>query len=422
MKALFLLLVLFVAASSQAQIITTVAGNGSTTYSGDGGLALAAGIPVPVGVASDKRGNIYISSYSTHAIRKVDVFGIISVVAGNGTSGYSGDGGPATAAQLNYPGGICFDTSGNLLVADWLNNRVRIIDTLGVIRTYAGTSVGGFAGDGGAATAARLSGPSNIAFNMYGDLLIADHWNSRIRKVSALGNITTVAGNGFAGYTGDGGAATSASINQAIGIAVDNRGNIFIADAPNQVIRKVNCSDTITTYAGNGSYGYSGDGSAATSAQLWSPANVKTDSFGNLFVLDFDNSCIRKIDSFNIISTICGIGGSYGFSGDGGPASAARLSYPQAMDIDECGNYYIADRGNNRIRKITNSVISTTPGASVTIATYSDTVCASTSTTYNATVTGGGAFVSFLWLLNDSIVATSNSSTYTYTPANGDSV
>lgn len=341
--------------------ITTVAGNGSKGYSDDGGAAMAAQLYYPAGVAVDRLGNLYIASLDNQRIHKVDSSGIITTVAGNGSIGYSDDGGLATAARLNYPLYLGLDGTGNLYFADSDNNRIRKVDSNGVITTVAGTGSRGFSGDGGAATSAQLDIPAGVALDGSGNLYIADHDNHRIRKVAPNGIITTVAGTGSGGYSGDGGMATVAELFYPKGLAADKAGNLYIADSYNNRVRKVDTNGIITTVAGNGgvgagSGGFSGDGGIATNAQLDYPNDVTVDVWGNLYIVDYVNHRIRKVDANGIITTVAGYGavgyGSGGYAGDGGAATSAHLNYPRGVAVDRAGNLYIADSGNHRIRKV----------------------------------------------------------------------
>ena len=277
-------------------IITTVAGNGSSEFSGDGGPATSASLTNPFGVALDGTGNLFIADEGSNRIRKVDTSGIITTVAGNGSSGFSGDGGPAISASLSGPIGVALDGTGNLFFADAGNNRIRKVDTSGIISTVAGDGIFGFSGDGDPATSASLRDPFGVALDGAGNLFIADRFNQRIRRVdAATGIITTVAGDGptgigAGGFSGDGGPATSASLNSPFGVAVDGAGNLFIADTLNNRIRKVDTSGIITTVAGNGSFGFSGDGDPATSASLHEPFGVALDGSGNLFIASLTGS------------------------------------------------------------------------------------------------------------------------------------
>src|SRR3984893_10596563 len=336
--------------------ISTVAGNGTAGYSGDGGAATSAGLNRTEGVATDSAGNLYIADWQNNRIRKVDAgTGVITTVAGNGTAGFSGDGAAATSAMLKGPTGVVVDNAGNLYIADQANNRVRkVYAGTGVITTIAGTGTAAFSGDGGAATSAAMYSPTDLTFDSAGNLYIADNANNRIRKVAVgTGVITTYAGNGTAGFAGDGGAATSAALNQPAGIVIDSAGNLYIADVSNNRIRKVAAgTGVITTYAGSGTAGFSGDGGAATSAKFSTPARVTLDKAGNLFVVDQGNNRVREIfQGTGIITTVAG-NGTVGFSGDGGPGTAGAFNTPLGIAIDSAGSLYISDFGNNRIRKL----------------------------------------------------------------------
>jgi sugar lactone lactonase YvrE len=335
--------------------ITTVAGNGTAGYSGDGGLAASAQLNGPKGVAIDSSTppNVYIADTDNNRVRKVSG-GVITTVAGNGTSGFSGDGGSATNAELSFPEAIAVDNAGNLYIADTDNNRVRKVSG-GVISTVAGNGTAGYSGDGGVATSAQLSLPEGVAVDSVGNLYIADSLNSRIRRVSA-GNITTFAGNGSSGFSGDGGPAGSAALAQPDGVTVDSAGNLYIADTENSRIRKV-VAGVITTVAGNGQTGYSGDGGAATSASLAFPQGLAVDSAGNLYIADTNNQRLRKVAG-GLISTIGGNGFTL-YSGDGGQATNAQLDSPSAIAVDNSGNLYISDSLNNRVRVVS-------PGGTIT--------------------------------------------------------
>jgi sugar lactone lactonase YvrE len=338
-------------------IITTVAGtNGYWGYYGDGGPATNASLFSPYGVAVDASGNFFIADQQNLRIRKVDTNGIITTVAGNGNWDYSGgdgDGGAATNAGLANPEGVAVDSSGNLFIAEEGQHRIRKVDTTGTITTVAGSGCGGyFDGDGGAATNACLNYPNGVAVDAFGNLFIADKSNNRIRKVGTNGIITTVAGGGSCSGVGDGGLATNACLAGPYGVVVDASGNLFIADSSNNRIRKVDTNGIITTVAGNGYAGYFGDGGAATDASLDWPNGVAVDGSGNLFIADTDNSVIRKVDTNGIITTMAGDGYA-GCFGDGGVATNASLDLPRGVAVDTSGNLFIADSGNNLIRKVT---------------------------------------------------------------------
>jgi uncharacterized protein (TIGR03437 family) len=348
-------------------LITTVAGNGTFGYSGDGGPATSAKLS-PWGVAVDGSGNLYITDFYDSVIRKVAAAtGIITTVAGNGTFGYSGDGGPATTAQLAEPSGVAVDGSGNLYIADWDDHVIRkVTAATGIITTVAGNGSPGYSGDGGPATGAQLACPWGVAVDGSGNLYLADTGYYRIRKVAAAGTITTVAGNGRQyAYSGDGGPATSAQLALPYGAAVDGSGNIYIADWDDNAIHRVAAATgIITTVAGNGSGGYSGDGGPATSAQLSGPAGVAADGSGNIYIADEYNNVIRKVAAATgIITTVAG-DGTQGYSGDGGPATGAQLGVPLGVAVDGSGNLYIADSLYNRIRKVTaaTGIITTVAG------------------------------------------------------------
>jgi len=331
--------------------ITTIAGDGTAGFSGDSGPATSAQLNAPVGVAVDAAGNLFIADKENHRIRKVDTAGVITTIAGDGTAGFSGDGSAATSAQLNRPYGVAVDAAGNLFIAELNNNRIRKVDTAGIITTVAGDGTAAYGGDNGAATAAQLFVPLGVAVDAAGNLFIAGTGSQRIRKVDTAGIITTVAGDGTAGFSGDGSAATSAQLNAPVGVAVDAAGNLFIVDKDNQRIRKVDTAGVITTIAGDGTQGSSGDGGLATAAQLNDPNGVAVDAAGNLFIADYRNERIRKVDTAGIITTIAGDGTS-GFSGDDGAATAAQLNRPIGVGVDVAGNLFIADKDNSRIRKV----------------------------------------------------------------------
>ena len=348
---------LFIGIALKAQIISTVAGNGAPgSYSGDGGQATAASLSWPYKAVCDGNGNMYILDSQNNRIRKVNTNGIISTFAGNGTRGYSGDGGQATAAKL-FTDCLAIDGSGNIYTAD--SNRIRKINAgTGIISTIAGNGNSTYSGDGGPATAAQLS-CGGLCFDATGNLYFADGTNNRIRKINTAGIISTVAGNGTAGTSGDGGAATAAELNNVADVAIDVLENLYIAGWYGNTIRKVNTAGIINTVAGNGTNGYSGDGGPATAAELFATTGVAVDGYGNLFISDFGNGCIRMVNSSGIITTITG--NTCGFStsppccyfGDGGPATAAGICCPEGLTVYG-GNLYIADRSNNRIRMINN--------------------------------------------------------------------
>lgn len=335
---------------SLAGVITTIAGNGQYGYSGNGGLATSAALSYPQSIALDGAGNMYIADSDNQVIRKVSTAGIISTIGGNGL-GYSGDGGAATNAEMEYPEGIALDPAGNLYIADSSNNRIRKVSAPGIITTIAGTNTSGYSGDGGRASLAQLSNPAGVALDAVGNLYVADSGNYVIRKISPAGTITTVAGTGTEGYSGDGSTATAATFSYLRGITSDLAGNLYVADTYNQRIRKIAVGGIVTTVAGNGSSGYSGDSGMATSAQLSYPSGVALDTLGNLYIADSNNFVVRKVSTLGVITTVAG-NGSNGYSGDGGPATSAEISYISVVGVDASGNLYIADDDNGVIRKV----------------------------------------------------------------------
>jgi uncharacterized protein (TIGR03437 family) len=337
-------------------VITTVAGNGHWGFAGDNGPATSAELNEPMGVALDSAGNLYIAEWGNNRIRKVSN-GVITTVAGNGTRGYGGDNGPATGAPLNYPAGVAMDSAGDLYIADTYNNRIRRVSN-GVITTVVGSGTQGYSGDTGPATSAKLYAPSDVLVDAAGDLYLTDGGNNVIRKVSN-GVITTVAGNGTQGYSGDNGPATSAELHEPVGVAVDSAGNLYIADMLNNRLRKVS-TGVITTVAGNAFPKYSGDNGPAASAELLGPYGVAVGPAGDLYISDTGNNVIRKVSN-GVITTVAG-SGTPGYSGDNGPATGARLSTPLGIALDSGGNLYIADEGNSVVRKVSNGVIATVAG------------------------------------------------------------
>jgi len=341
-------------------IITTIAGTGTAGFSGDGGAATKAELNNPITTIADKHGNLFILDGSNNCIRKIAPNGITTTIAGIvGTKyGYNGDGILATKSTLAYPTDIKMDRVGNIYIADGTNFRIRKIDTAGIITTIAGTGSEGYSGDGGAATKAEIYLPVGLAVDIVGNVYFSDNSN-RVRKIDTSGIITTVAGNGYGsgggvgggGYSGDNGQAISAELYQPQGVVVDNTGNIYIADQSNNRIRKVSTNGIITTVVGTGVAGYGGDNGLAANAELNNPVAIAFDTLGNLYISDWVNNRIRKVTN-DTITTIAGTGVA-GFSGDGGDATAAELNGPSYLCIDSTGNIYIPDFNNNRIRKIT---------------------------------------------------------------------
>ncbi|HTB06974.1 MAG TPA: T9SS type A sorting domain-containing protein [Bacteroidia bacterium] len=353
MNKQLLLLSVFIFSSSisfgQTYVINSIAGNGTAGFSGDGGSALLAEINYPYGIASDDSGNVYITDTFNNRIRKISSKGIITTIAGGGTKSL-GDGGPADSAQINFPTAIAVDDSGLIYIADYNDNRIRKVDRKGIITTYAGTGSQGFTGDGGQAALAELYNPEGVAVDDSGNVFIADRNNARIRKVNKKRIITTIAGNGTGGFSGDGGAATIAEINWPKGVATDDSGSVYIADYNNNRIRKVSAKGIITTIAGNGTAGYSGNGGSALAAEINGPTGVAIDTLGNIYIADYSNH-IRKVSRAGIISSIAG-NGTTGFSGDGGPATSAMMSSPWSVTVNDSGFIFFPDGGNQRVRKL----------------------------------------------------------------------
>jgi trimeric autotransporter adhesin len=358
--------------TTSQHIITTVAGNGIKGVSEDGGLAINSTLVFPWSAAVDPAGNVYISDTSDYPasgyilsrrVRKVDMAGVISTVAGNRYEFYGGDGGIAQAGQFNEIIGVGIGAGINIYVTNDMplepnNQRVRRVDFVGNLSTFAGTGVPGFNGDNGPAITAQLQDPVGIVGDVFGNVFIADSTNNRIRKVDRFGTISTYAGTGASGFSGDAGPAMAATLRLPEGVALDRAGDLYVADSANYRIRKINAAEPhiISTVAGNGTFGNGGDNGPATSAQIGFVHSITVDAAGNLYVADRNNNKIRKIDGSGTISTVAGNGAFCGNTpcptGDGGPAIAAQLNSPEGVALDAAGNLYIADGFNNRVRKI----------------------------------------------------------------------
>ena len=379
--------------------VATVAGSASL---GDGGPAIDAQIGAIQGVATDLAGNVYLSDTTHNLVRRIDGSGIITTVAGTGTAGFSGDGGPATSAQLHFPYGLALDASGNLYIADLGNNRVRRVSPAGIIQTFVGSGGEGSSGDGGPATRAQMLSPRNLAIDSNGNLYISEFAAHRVRKVAPNGVISSAAGTGIEGFGGDNAPATAAQLAFPAGLALDSSGDLYIADSQNQRIREVLPNGAIITFLGGteitlqtpvavildaaghlvvadgslavhkysggewsvvaGTYGtgFSGDGGPATAATLTLPQDLAFDPAGNLFIAD--GYRLREVNSAGIIRTAAGADYLFGI-GDGGAATAAELYMPSAVTLDGSGDVYIADTGTNRVRQVSPAgVISTVAG------------------------------------------------------------
>jgi len=336
--------------------ISTVAGNGIEGYSGDGGPALSAEEDYPVSIAADNNMNYYIVEIMNNVVRKVTQPNhTITTVAGNGAAGFSGDGNKAIYAMLNAPAGVAVDRSGNIFIADGGNNRIRKVDTNGIITTVAGTGAAGYSGDGQKAVNAELNTPESVRVDAAGNLYFADVGNFVVRKVAANGTISTIAGNGLQGSSGDGGPATSAELYDPNGVAVDTWGNVYIADTDDCDIRKVGTNGYITRVAGDGmscSVWDDGNGGPATSAAMSEVFGVDVDAPGDIFIADTGSNKIREVTTDGLIHIIAG-NGTAGYTGDGGDAASAELNFTIGVTVGLGGNVFVADSGNQVVRLLT---------------------------------------------------------------------
>ena len=337
-----------------AGIIATIAGTGVCRASGDGGLAMQAGAALPISVARDGAGNLFVSE--SGRVRRISAAGLITTVAGNGTAGYSGDGGPALAAQVD-PAGLAFDSVGNLLIADSGSSRVRMVTPDGAITTATGSSR--FGGDGGPAVSSRLFRPYFVAFDRGGNMYLSDTLNHRVRKVDTSGVITTYAGTGLRASNAISGIAANVNIGDPVGVAFDAAGNLYIADNYNCRVYRVSPEGSLQTIAGTGVLGYDGDGGDARSARLSSPTGLAVDQAGNLYIADAYNYRVRKVSPDGIIATVAGTGAA-GAGSDGIPATESALNYVDGIAVDKSGNLYIADEENYRVRMVNPAGIVTT--------------------------------------------------------------
>lgn len=334
--------------------IQTFVGTGERGYTGDGGPAASALLSEPFMCAFDAQGNLFLAEATNHCIRRVDkATGVITTLAGTGSEGYSGDGGPATQATFNQPYSLQVDGNGDIYIGDRLNAVIRKVDAAtGIISTVAGTGEPGYGGDGGPATAAQLREPNDCFLDGLGGLLIADIRDQRIRRLDlTTGIINTFAGNGQKERTGDGGPAIEAGILGARAVCNDGKGNTYICEREGNGVRLVNASGRISTIAGTGEGGYTGDGGPALTATWGAPKAIRCDLQGNILVVDTENHAIRKIDAASrIVTTVAG--GHKGGEGDGGDAVNAGMDRPHGADVDAQGNIYIADSNNHRVRVV----------------------------------------------------------------------
>ena len=340
------------AQSSDGWRIDTIAGSGEPGHGGDGGPAVDARLSFPSGMAVDNAGNVYISDYYSQRVRRVDTTGIITTIAGSGEPGYGGDDGPAVEARLLFPWGMAADHAGNLYIADSGNHRVRRVDTTGTVVTFAGTGQPGYDQDVGLAVETPLASPTGVAVDGSGNLYIAGFWNFPIVRVDVTGTMNEVAGTREP-YDGP---DDERRLSRDRGIAADDAGNVYIANIDNNYIRRVDATGTVSVIAGTPRKpGYGGDGGPAVEARLSYPADVALDHDGNIYIADTGNHRIRRIDATGTITTIAGTG-EPGYSGDGGPAVEAQLASPFALAVDSSGKLYVADLGNYRIRVLTQSM------------------------------------------------------------------
>lgn len=336
-------------------IIVIIAGTGISQYIGDGYPATNFSFALPKGICVDKKGKVYVADYANCRIRTVSNDTLYTIADTLSLGGDSGNGGLADTATLRNPDGVCLDTAGNIYITEWYNGLIRKIGAhTGIINTICGIAGGGYGGDGGPATLAKLSNPGAACTDIAGNIYIPDYSNHRIRKITiATDTINTIAGTGVNGYSGDSGLAINATLSYPSSICVDISGNVYFSEHGNNVIRRIDAATgIITTIAGNGTLGYSGDGHLATNAQLGDPNCVFVDRNNYIYISDYANNVIRAITPAGIIYTIAGSGG-YGYSGNGGPPLDATFRGPTAVCTDDSGYVYIADGNNSVIWKMT---------------------------------------------------------------------
>lgn len=419
-KLLSLLFVSFMVVTTKGQTITTIAGTGIAGFGGDNGLAVSAQLNMfDPQICTDAVGNIYIADENNHRIRKIDITtGTITTIAGTGVSGFSGDGGLATSAQFANPVGVAVDNAGNIYICDYFNSRIRKINISGIITTITGTGVQSSTGDGGLATAATVNRPGNICVDPAGNIYFTELFGHRVRKIATTGTITTYAGTGASGSnSGNGGLATSALLNYPWAITNDAAGNVFVGSYdPNfngSQVRKIATNGTITAYAGTGVTGYSGDGGLATAAQINSIGSICINNIGEMLISDRVNYRIRKVALSGTITTLAGNGTS-GFSGDGGLSTSAQISIPWGIASYGCNTYFVD--GTARIRRVVggaNPTITVNSGSICSGNTF--TMVPSGANTY--TFQGGSATVSPTTTTSYTIVGTSTAGCVSASPA-----
>ena len=335
-------------------IIQTIAGTGEAGHSGDGGPAERALINDPFMCDFDQQGNMYFGQAKGHTLRRVDAAtGVITTIAGTGAEGYSGDGGPASQATVNQIYSLCVDANGDIYIVDRLNAAIRKIEaSTGIITTVAGTGDPGYSGDGGPGNRAELVEPNDIFLDGKGGVLIADIQDQRVRRLDlGTGIITTFAGNGEKVRSGDGNPATQASFFGSRAVCMDSRGNTYVSEREGHGVRKIDANGIMSTFAGTGEKGYSGDGGPAIASTWNGPKAIRCDHHDNIIVVDTENHAIRRIDSVTgVVTTVAG--GQLGSEGDGGNPTAAGLARPHGCAVDRDGNLYIADSNNNRVRVV----------------------------------------------------------------------
>lgn len=422
---LLLTLLLHNTGSSQ-YYITTIAGNGSNGSAGDSGPAVCAGVPNPHGVCADPTGNVYITS--SNSIRRVDAAtNVITTIAGSDSYGFSGDGGPARNALMMFPFDICLDPIGNLYISEYGGHRIRKISSDGTITTVAGTGVVGYTGDGGPATAARINTPQGIFVDGQNNLYIADAYNSVVRRVDAVtGIINTIAGNGSSVHSGDGGPAVNAGVPNPTSIAVDADGNVYLAEVSGGITSRVRKIDAITgiiiTIAGSNVYGHSGDGGLAVNANLLDPVAVEVDNQRHVYILEYDEPRLRKIDeATGIITTVAG-NGTNNFAGDGGLATLGSMFSPGGMGRGFNGSIYIADVQNQRIRKLHPDQAEPVTLSKVTVKGPPGDPCTGSSLTFTAAVNNSGSQANYQWYINNNSEGSNSTSFSTSAAKEGDSV